>query len=50
MGPRQIIGAASSTSRPMDMIFSPQASSGCSLPPTCLGSARAPVICGTEGP
>ena len=51
IGPRQIIGAASSTNRPMDMTFSPWASSGCSLRSSpSSGSAWTPVMRGIEGP
>ncbi len=51
MGPRQIIGAASSTNRPMDMIFRPQASSGLSfLLAVSSGSDSTPVMRGIEGP
>ena len=51
IGPRQIIGAPSSTIRPIDITFSPQASSGISfLSGPISGSAVRPVIRGTEGP
>ena len=51
MGPRQIIGEASSTSRPMDMTFRPQPCSGTSLRSVLTpGSAVRPVMRGTEGP
>ncbi len=51
MGPRQIIGEASSTSRPMDITFKPQPSSGFSLRSAVTSGSRSrPVIRGTEGP
>ena len=50
MGPRQIIARPSSTMKPIDMILSPNASSGISLPSSKIGLASMPSIRGAEGP
>ncbi len=51
IGPRQIIGAASSTRKPIEMTLIPQASSGLSfLSGPASGSASRPSMRGAEGP
>ena len=51
IGPRQIIGAASSTRKPIDITLIPQALGGISLRSgPNSGSSSIPVICGIEGP
>ena len=51
MGPRQIMGEPSSTRKPMDMTFTPQASRGTSiLSALKAGRESRPIIRGAEGP
>gem|GEM_PF-5557641 len=53
MGPRQIIGESGSDKYPIDSVFMPKASTGCSLPDSAdvTGSAdTVPSMVGIEGP
>jgi hypothetical protein len=50
MGPRQIMGEPSSTRKPMDMTFTPQASSGTSfLSALKAGRSPGPSCAGADG-
>ena len=50
IGPRQIIARPSSTMKPIDITFTPNASSGISLPSSKVGLSVRPIMRGAEGP